>query len=497
MNPLPAGPSAGWVPMASRLCPPGELWSSKTIRVSIYITLALALSLALPTRYNPWPSFSSFWFDEPAAGQAVPEPDDVRAGVAAAERALQTDAPKEPGQAATDRFPAASTPAACLQNPRASRTFGHLTVPCVPGAPDGEHALTRFFARLDGTRRGEGLTRVSYFSDSIAAGDKITSTLRRRLQGAFGCGGPGYVALYPLRTWHFHTQVGLRLSEAWKPVCPIGHPSRDRLYGFGGISVTAQGTGNSIRLSIKSGDPSADVIQIHFLRHPEGATFALLAGGKELRLVDTRGERRAEDLVRVPVPGGYRDLTIESRSAGVLRLGAAFLERDAPGVVVDAVSLTGVRYENWAAVPADHLRAEVIARAPDLVAFQLGLNESDTGVEENYPELIVRLFTQLRGARPLSCLVVGPSDKVEKHAGGYRTLPVIRRIAQLQREAALTAGCAWFDTQAAMGGEAAIFRWYKHQPPLAMGDLTHITVEGGELLGDLLYHDLLLAIAAR
>jgi hypothetical protein len=163
---------------------------------------------------------------------------------------------------------------------------------------------------------------------------------------------------------------------------------------------------------------------------------------------------------------------------------------------MDGISLTGARYENWSSMPASHLRAEVIARAPDLVAFQLGLNESDTDVEPNYPDLITDLFLRLQAARPLSCLVVGPSYKVEKRNGRYRTLPVIQKIASFQKQAALAAGCAWFDTLAAMGGETAIVKWYDHRPRLAMGDLTHITSEGGELMGNLIYHDLLLAIGS-
>jgi len=462
----------------------------KTFRVSYFMLFALALSLVVPDRFNPWPSFAAFWTGHTAGGGAVPDATDVGDEIAAAERALagRPRVPANPGVAAP-------VPP-CRRDPSIPLVFGHLTVPCLPGDPDGAHALSRFRERLEATRQGGGLTRISYFADSIAAGDKITSTLRKRFQRTFGDGGPGYVALFPLRTWHYHSQVALRLSAGWEPQCPIGHPSRERRYGFGGIAIEHQGRGNTVRLALRQG-AAADVVQIHFLRHPEGASFAVTADGRELGLVDTRGPRHQEGHVRLKAAAPFHNVELESRTAGLLRLSAAFLERDAAGVVVDGVSLTGVRYENWGAFPEEHLRAEVAARAPDLVAFQLGLNESDTGVEDDYPQVIRGLFARLKAARPLSCLVVGPTDKVEKTAGGYRTLPVIRRIARLQREAALAAGCAWFDTHAAMGGEAAIVRWYEHQPRLATGDLTHITVEGGELLGDLIYHDLLLALGAR
>jgi hypothetical protein len=462
----------------------------KTFLVSYLLIIALVISLFLPSSINPWPSFRAYFFERPAPVGKIPDATDVGSEIAQAEEALRTRG----APAAVDGPQAVVRP--CSRDPKTLQRFGHLVVPCLPDAPDGSHALSRFFERLELTRDGRELTRVSYFADSITSGDKITSTLRNRFQRAFGCGGPGYVAVFPLRPWHYHAQVGLQLSPGWKPYCPIGHPSRERRYGFGGISIGHQGTGNTVKFHLKTADTGTNVVQVHFLRHPEGGSFAVTADGRRVRVVDTQGEKFREDFVRVPFPSA-REIVLESVSAGILRLGAVFFEKDAPGVVVDSVSLTGARYENWASLPAGHLRAEVTARAPDLVAFQFGLNESDTGVETHYRELIVDLLFRLRAARPLSCLVVGPSDKVEKHNGRYRTLPVIHEISRLQKEAALAAGCAWFDTLAAMGGETAIVRWYDHRPRLAMGDLTHITSEGGELMGNLIYHDLLLAAGAQ
>jgi len=475
--------------MLCRLRLPDHLLFKKTFLVSYFITLALVISLWLPASINPWPSFHAFLFEKAPATVNIPDASDVRSEIDQAEQAVRSR-PTGPAKPLTlpEQRP-------CVRDPKTLRRFGHLTVPCLPDARDGSHALSRFVERLELTRRQPELTRISYFADSITSGDKITATLRSRFQQAFGCGGPGYVAVFPLRPWHYHSQVALSLSPGWKPYCPISHPSRDRRYGFGGIGIGNQGSGNTVKFHLKTADTSFDVVQIHFLRHPEGGSFAVISGDRRIRTVETQGEKYREDFVRVPVPPS-RDLVLESLSGGVLRLNAVFLEKTGAGVVVDSISLTGARYENWSSLPPGHLRAEIIARAPDLVAFQLGLNESDTGVEPNYRDLVTDLFVRLRAARPLSCLVVGPSDKVEKRNGRFRTLPVIHEIARYQKEAALAAGCAWFDTLEAMGGETAIVKWYEHRPRLAMGDLTHITSEGGELMGNLIYHDLLLAVGS-
>jgi len=49
------------------------------------------------------------------------------------------------------------------------------------------------------------------------------------------------------------------------------------------------------------------------------------------------------------------------------------------------------------------------------------------------------------------------------------------------------AGCAFWDTFAAMGGPDTMWRWYRANPRQSFGDLTHLAPAGGEILGGLLY----------
>lgn len=51
-------------------------------------------------------------------------------------------------------------------------------------------------------------------------------------------------------------------------------------------------------------------------------------------------------------------------------------------------------------------------------------------------------------------------------------------IIEVQREAAFEAGCAYFDTYAWMGGPGSMTRWRRARPPLAAGDLVHLTFAG-------------------
>jgi hypothetical protein len=65
-------------------------------------------------------------------------------------------------------------------------------------------------------------------------------------------------------------------------------------------------------------------------------------------------------------------------------------------------------------------------------------------------------------------------------------MPTIPRIVEAQRRIAAEAGCAFFDTFRAMGGEGTMARWYGREPRLVSGDFTHTTKGGSDRVARLL-----------
>ena len=47
-------------------------------------------------------------------------------------------------------------------------------------------------------------------------------------------------------------------------------------------------------------------------------------------------------------------------------------------------------------------------------------------------------------------------------------------------------GCAYWDAQAAMGGENSFGSWLGNKPKLASSDLSHLTAKGRTLIGETL-----------
>ncbi len=68
---------------------------------------------------------------------------------------------------------------------------------------------------------------------------------------------------------------------------------------------------------------------------------------------------------------------------------------------------------------------------------------------------------------------------------------MVPKIVAAQREVAEQAGCAFFDTFSAMGGEGAMGRWYKSKPRLGWGDYRHATPAGYEVVGNMIYKALM------
>ncbi|MCA9547918.1 MAG: hypothetical protein KC613_26115, partial [Myxococcales bacterium] len=111
-----------------------------------------------------------------------------------------------------------------------------------------------------------------------------------------------------------------------------------------------------------------------------------------------------------------------------------------------------------------------------------GTNEAYSAKDfdlEQYALGLDRVLARVRAAAPgADCLLQGPPDFQRNR----RPVPALAQIIAAQRAAADVHGCAFWDTQAAMGGPGAIARWRKAR--LAAGDRVHLTRDGYTQLGE-------------
>lgn len=369
------------------------------------------------------------------------------------------------------------------------------------------HAMDGFFASLRKSEQGApgAVTRVAHYGDSLIVSDFMSSTLRRRFQSRFGDAGHGFVLMAKPWAWYFHQDVSHWSSDGWKTSRIVNPRIADELYGYGGATFrTFEGGTKSTFGTAKPipGDPKSEKeafgrrvsrFEVHYLEQPDGGSFDLLLDGKKVQTVSTRlksGDGKKLAVAKVAAEDGEHSLEVRAQGGAEARFFGVVLEREVAGVVWDALGVNGGRARILDVNEDAHWAESLRARAPALVILQYGTNESeDTGYPpEQYEATLEAVLKQVKVALPeSSCLVVGAMDRAGHGAAGMETRPIIPKLVDSQRKVAFKAGCAFWDTFLAMGGPGAMGRWSKATPKLGGGDLTHPTMAGATLLGDLLY----------
>lgn len=363
----------------------------------------------------------------------------------------------------------------------------------VPIEDPSGHALDAFFARLcDTEERKEGaLTRLLYYGDSTIASDYVSGTVRRRLQARFGDAGHGFILVANPWEWYFHNDVLHGSSGEWKASRLAGPITNDSYYGLGGVSFTSYGGGVAWFGTSTRTDYGRAVgrFDVYYLEQPNGGDVELEVKGQPPDRFSTRADAKASRVHSVRVPDGEAKLTVRAMGGGPVRLFGVALERDRPGVVVDALGSHAAMAVYWQRQDETHWRDQMALRDPALIVFQYGTNESDLWRLDRaeYETALAGLVDELHRIAPkASVLVVAPLDRAQDRNGTLVTKRVILDIVAIQRRVALSHGAAFWCTFDAMGGEGSMARWVHTQPPLGEWDLTHPTTLGAEVLGDML-----------
>ncbi len=370
---------------------------------------------------------------------------------------------------------------------------------------DPQGGMRRFYRALARAEDGEpGVARVVHYGDSLITGDYVTQTARRLMQKRFGDGGHGFVLAGRPSPWYRRDNLKLSTSDDWqinritRPAIDDGH------YGLGAVTVRTRKRGQWVRMrpdappDAEEGEPAETPVgtrvsrmQVLYLGQPGGGRFQMRVGGPPV-VIETDTEEQKSRVAEIRVPDGHHTFELRTLGGGEVRLFGVVFERDGPGVVYDSLGLDGARAKLLKRFDRDHWHDQLRLRRPDLLVLHYGTNESQFRrlSSKRYRADLIGTIGHLRAALPgVSCLLVGPMDRAEKHAdsGKLVTRPVVKRIVRVQREVAWRQGCAFWNTYRAMGGEGSMARWYRMKPKLASGDLTHPTRRGADRIGQMLY----------
>ncbi len=337
------------------------------------------------------------------------------------------------------------------------------------------------------------MARILFYGASTIGTDGITSALRHRLQRMFGDGGKGFVVVAPAWPTQAHKDVKWRVSGDRWSTYPVTHRSRsDGHYGLGGILAINRGHSIATFETVTEGPSGAGMsrFELWYRGWPRGGKVELTLDRGSPVVLSTRSDEDRDLIHTVEMEDGHHRMRVRA-VGGRLQLYGVVMERPGPGVVVDSVMLIGSRANRLLNFDPDHWARQISMRRSDLLVLLMGDNEIESEppprldrFEAQFKEVLGRLRA---GRAEAACLVLSPTDHGVRRRGRIVTHPLVTKIVDIERRAALEAGCGFLDMFQAMGGEGAMGRWFKARPRLGWGDFVHFTARGSELLGMLIY----------
>ncbi len=368
--------------------------------------------------------------------------------------------------------------------------------PPVPIVDPGDKGLAGFYAALSRTaaKQPGAITRVIHFGDSIVTSDYVSGTLRRKLQAQFGDAGHGFMLMANAWPAYFHNDVYRFASSGWLVSRIVGPLSPDGLYGLGGVSFRAPPGSRARFGTTESGHFGRAVSRfiIDYMVEPGGGTMKLNLDGKAYGEIDTNGPEKKVAYTEIKVPDGPHRLEVVTIK-GTSRAFGVVMERDVPGVVLDAIGVQGARIRFLDKEDDVHWAEQLRWRNPNLMIYEFGANESGDGFAypmSDYNRTMKAVLEQGRAAVPgAGCLVIAAMDRAEKKGTSLSSMAVIPAIVAEQEKAAAATGCAFFNTYKAMGGPGSMAAWVGRG--LGQADLTHPTGSGSEVLGAWIYRALM------
>lgn len=380
-------------------------------------------------------------------------------------------------------------------NARAEMTASRDGVTSIVDMSNGASCGMSSFYRALSQAQGRPV-RIAVLGDSFIEGDIMTSMLRELLQQRFGGRGTGYLPVTSI-TANFRCTVKQTFG-GWtqhKAVDKSGFAdtynnlSGNYFMASQGAWVNMEGRGSRYAHSASCSSSS-----FYFVGGTGSNYVTAVVNGTDT----THFSLNTSALVgHATVHGDIKSVRWSvSNPEGVVFLGASMDSET--GVIVDNFAMRSARGNHLSKIPASMMTAFNQARHYDLVIIMYGLNVAghNNSAYTAYCNTISSAVNNIKANMPgTSVLVVGCSDREERTANGWRTMPGVLGLIQAQKRVAINTGVAFWDLYSAMGGEGSIVSMVSRGE--ANNDYTHINFKGGDRIARLLYDALMLGYENR
>lgn len=355
--------------------------------------------------------------------------------------------------------------------------------------------LATFYQALDSADKMP--IRVVHYGDSQIEEDRITNTLRERLQTQYGGGGPG---LLPL-----HQTIPTRTIRQWLSINGNvqnrqGGPRRYLVYGPRSMRKDSNDYGVMGQVAVMDSTLVANSEQVVMNVEPldkkrkshnyfncirmlsDGISGYVLVQDTTIHLIQNK---------KVNIPDSSTHCEIHLYGKG--NVYGISLETSS-GVIIDNIPMRGCSGNIFTRINRTLLNNYFQTTNTRLIILQFGGNmipqSENPSTMIGYVKTLRQQVRYMQSCAPkASILFIGPSDMSTRINGEMATYPLLPYLDNLLLKMAQEEGIAYWSMYQAMGGRNSMVEW--HKKGLAGSDYVHFTRAGankvGRMLSDWIY----------
>ena len=350
-------------------------------------------------------------------------------------------------------------------------------------------ALDLFFEGLHHQKeKNDRRISILHIGDSHIQGDYMTSIVRRRLQRVFGNAGRGLVVPFRVAGTNEPANFETSSTVTWTAKRCV-HPAEPLPIGISGITV--QTIAPETRLYVYMTDPAMDYRfnEDIIIAEPDSLSYGLRFKNTEYQeiaypqtIAHTSPQILAAHL-REQTDALVLETTKSNESQGRFTLYGLNLLNSKNGILYHAVGVNGAKSVHYN--KAQYFISQSKILQPSLIIISLGTNESieypriPKDVEKQLDSLVSNLIRANPYARILFTTPQANLLKGKPNAGAKTVRDIILKYA-------VDNGYAFWDWYQIARGIRYVKEW--RTTGLLRSDGVHLTKEGFELQGHLLYH---------
>lgn len=374
-----------------------------------------------------------------------------------------------------------------ILQPKDSVFFGKIIEDYTPE----QRGLHRFFAAVDSIAKGRTV-RVAWYGDSFVEGDILVGDLRDTLQSVWGGAGVGFV---PITSEVAQFKRSLKhIFKGWKAFSIVKKSETRPPLGLNGYAYEPQPGASLHYEGQQYFKNTRRWSQVRFFYTAESSTpmiWQASVGGQKQETLPGRPGRlstwqwKGNEWGTTSFDLQFPEVT------GLMAYGATL--ESGPGIYLDNFSVRGNSGGPLKLLAPEFVRQFDAVQQYDLIVLQVGLNAVTNNLNNIrwYEAELDRTFIHLKKCFPgKPILVVSVGDRGGKVGNEIVTMRGVPAIVAMQRNLARKHGLLFYDLFWGMGGPNTMLTFAENRPRLANTDYTHLTHEGGKVVG-LMFAELL------